>query len=348
MVEAPIDAVHQGVQMQMLLVDQPSDGYFLPNPAGLETAHSVDEAIDIVGRSLGPHKLKADAGATHTQASVSSLHLGDCAIVNIKYGFDVDIDAGRIDDGYLLKLTLCGKGHIRSDQRVVATSFRSVVITSPCAATAFHMSASCRHLTTRVSRRAVEERLMQKVGRRLEQPLEFDLEIASDSDFGRAWWQFAQHICEISATAPAMLSCEAVRNQYAGTLIELLLHGAPHNYSQFLRHAEPPLVPRHVRRAQEYIHEHLTQIRSVVEIATAIGVCPRTLQNGFKQALQMAPADYIRQMRVQALHRALIEADPTQSVTSVMAAVGISSFGRYARYYRQQIGVTPSVTLRRV
>jgi acyl-CoA reductase-like NAD-dependent aldehyde dehydrogenase len=47
------------------------------------------------------------------------------------------------------------------------------------------MSSSCRHLTTRVCRRAIEERLMQKLGRRLGAPLEFELEMGSDTDFGR-------------------------------------------------------------------------------------------------------------------------------------------------------------------
>lgn len=334
--------------MQASVVDQAATSRFLPNPASLALAHSVDEAVDVVGRSLAPHKLRIRGGSTRAAANVSALPLGDCAMVSLQYGFDVDIDAGRIADWYMLKMTLAGDGRIRSDEHVAATSCRSIFVTSPQAATGFFMSASCRHLTTRVSRAALEERLVQKLGRRLDRPLEFALEIASDSDFGRAWWQLARHICEVSATSPAVLACQAVREQYSRTLIELLIHAAPHSFSDALGCTEHPLLPRHVRRAQDYVDTHLPEIRSVAEIAAAIGVSPRTLQNGFRQTLKMSPAEYVRQARVRALHRALLEADAAESVTSLMTALGISSFGRYAEYYRQQIGVTPSETLRRV
>ena len=61
----------------------------------------------------------------------------------------------------------------------------------------------------------------------------------------------------------------------------------------------------------------------------------------------MTPAEYIRRMRVEALHQALLDANGGQSVTDLMRAVGIMNFGRYAHYYRQQVGVAPSVTLKR-
>lgn len=334
--------------MQTLVDRQSNACRLLPNPAGLAMAHSVDEAVSLVGTCLSPHKLTVGGGLPLALASLSALDLGDhCAMVSLKYGFDVDIDAGYVSDYFMLKLTLAGEGRITSDERTAVTSPRSIFVTSPLARTRFHMSAACQHLTTRICRRTLEEHLMQKLGSRLHDPLEFDLEIGSDSDFGRAWWQLVGHICDISATAPRVLACEEVRNQYSRTMMELMLHAAPHNYSERLRQAETPALPRHVRRAQEYVLTHLAEIRSVAEIGASIGVSPRTLQNGFKQAFNMSPAEYVRQARIQALHRALVAADSSQSVTSLMAAVGISSFGRYAEYYRQAIGASPSETLRR-
>jgi methylphosphotriester-DNA--protein-cysteine methyltransferase len=78
-----------------------------------------------------------------------------------------------------------------------------------------------------------------------------------------------------------------------------------------------------------------------------VGITPRTLQNGFRQVFNMTPAEYLRDIRVQALHEALLSAAPTHSVTELMQNVGIANFGRYAQYYRDKIGVAPSVTLRR-
>ena len=128
----------------------------------------------------------------------------------------------------------------------------------------------------------------------------------------------------------------------------MLIHSAPHNYTQVLEESSHHPIPWHVRRARDYIHEHLPEIRSVADIAASIGITVRTLQNGFRQAYDMTPAEYVRRMRVQALHEALVAgAGSGQSVTDLMQAVGIVNFGRYARYYRELIGVAPSVTLKR-
>jgi AraC-like DNA-binding protein len=252
-----------------------------------------------------------------------------------------------INDYFMVKWGLAGSGHVTSGERAASTSPQSIVVTSPQERSGFRMSSECRHLTTRVSRRALEERLMEKLGRRLLRPVEFDLEIDIQSDFGRAWCQLVAHICQVSASAPAVLECDEVRKQYSRTMIELMIHAAPHNYSQLLIANETAATPWYVRRAQAYVEAHLADIRSVADLAAAIGVTPRTLQNGFRETLNVHPAEYLRRERVVALHRALLAAGPGQTVTSTMLSVGIVNFGRYAEYYRQQIGVRPSETLRR-
>ena len=166
------------------------------------------------------------------------------------------------------------------------------------------------------------------------------LEVPSDSDFGRGWHQLLSHICHLSASAPTVLASEDVRRQYSRTMIEMLVQSAPHNYSAALEEMETVShpIPWHVRRARDYVHNH---------IAASIGTTTRTLQIGFRKAFNMTPAQYIRRTRVEALHQALLGANEGQSVTDLMRAVGIVNFGRYARYYRQQVGVVPSVTLKR-
>ncbi|HEV7714840.1 MAG TPA: AraC family transcriptional regulator [Steroidobacteraceae bacterium] len=333
--------------MPMLVEAERRGVQLYPDPAGVHLAHSIDEAREMVGTCLSPHTLKVYERQHQGLATLSALELGDCALATLKYGFPVDIDAGYISEFFMVKWALSGEGHVTSGQRAVSTSNRSLVVTSPYERTGFRMSPTCQHMTTRVSRRVVEERLAEKLGRRLTRPVEFDLEIDIASDFGRAWCQLVAHICQLSASAPTVLACQEVRNQYSRTLIELLIQAAPHTYSESLRAREDESIPWHVRRAQEYVDAHLSDIRSVAGLAAAIGVTPRTLQNGFRQALNMSPADYVRRARVAALHRALLGADSSQSVTSLMLGVGIANFGRYAHYYRQQIGVPPSVTLRR-
>jgi transcriptional regulator GlxA family with amidase domain len=138
-----------------------------------------------------------------------------------------------------------------------------------------------------------------------------------------------------------------VRRQYSRTLIELLVHSARHSYSEALERRAGEALPWHVRRARDYIHTNVADIRSVAEIAAAVGITARTLQSGFRKAFDVTPAEYVRELRIRILHSTLQSAEAGQSVTDLMQAVGIVNFGRYAHYYRRRIGVPPSVTLKR-
>jgi AraC-like DNA-binding protein len=318
----------------------------IPDPRSVLTAETLDEATSLVRSALCPHRLRVNEPPRKSVVFLSSLDLGACGLTNLKYGFDVDIDAGCIEDTYLVKWTLAGQGQLWSGDRTAITSPRSIVITEPSEHTKIHMSAECQHLTVRVSRRALLETLAPKLQRPMRKALQFNLEIPMDSDFARAWCELVTHICHVSATAPAALASEAVRKQYSRTLMEIMLSAAPHSHTNAIDEPMNRATAWHVGRAQDYVHDHLSEAISVTDIAERVGVTPRTLQNGFRKAFNLTPAEYIRRARIDALHRALLAADESAGVTNLMMNVGIVNFGRYAQYYREQIGVSPSTTLK--
>jgi AraC-like DNA-binding protein len=318
----------------------------VPDPRGVLTANTLDEATSLVRAAICPHRLRVNEPPRKSIVFLSSLDLGACGLTSLKYGFDVDIDAGCIDDTYLVKWTLAGQGQLWSGDRTAITSPRSLVITEPTERTQIRMTAQCQHLTVRVSRSALLEVLAAKLRRPPRKALQFNLEIPMDSDFARAWCELVAHICHVSATAPAALASEGVRKQYSRTLMEIMLSAAPHNHTESLDEHMNRATAWHVGRARDYVHEHLAEGISITDIAARVGVTPRTLQNGFRKAFNLTPAEYIRRARVEALHRALLAADASAGVTNLMMNVGIVNFGRYAQYYREQIGVSPSTTLK--
>ena len=80
------------------------------------------------------------------------------------------------------------------------------------------------------------------------------------------------------------------------------------------------------------VHDHLSEGISITDIAARVGVTPRTLQNGFRRAFNLTPAEYIRRAQASTHRciRALLAADATAGVTNLMMNVGIVNFGRYA------------------
>ena len=84
------------------------------------------------------------------------------------------------------------------------------------------------------------------------------------------------------------------------------------------------------------------------EVSAACGVAQRTLQKGFMQFLQQTPVEYLREQRLQKIHRELLQADAKVSVTDVLLRNGINSIGHFSKHYKNRFGCLPSQTLKKL
>lgn len=102
-----------------------------------------------------------------------------------------------------------------------------------------------------------------------------------------------------------------------------------------------------VRRAVAYIDEHAGSPIGVTEIAAAVAVGPRTLQEAFRRHLDTTPTAYLRRVRLDRAHADLLTADPTQGATvaAIASRWGFAHLGRFAAAYRERHRCLPSVTL---
>src|SRR5260221_10274020 len=195
----------------------------VPDPRGVLTADTLDEATSLVRAAICPHRLRVNEPPRKSIVFLSSLDLGACGLTNLRYGFDVDIDTGCIGDTYLVKWTLAGQGQLWCGERTAITSPRSIIITEPSEPTKIHMTAECQHLTVRVSRSALMETLAAKLRRPLRKALRFNLEMPMDSDFARAWCELVAHICHVSAGAAgapaAPRRCHTHSRTFRGTKV---------------------------------------------------------------------------------------------------------------------------------
>ena len=84
----------------------------------------------------------------------------------------------------------------------------------------------------------------------------------------------------------------------------------------------------------------------IPELCGAIRVAERTLRMCCLDVLAMSPNHYIRLRRLNLVHVALRQADPTTAKVSELAErYGFSELGRFATYYRTIFGEKPSATL---
>lgn len=93
--------------------------------------------------------------------------------------------------------------------------------------------------------------------------------------------------------------------------------------------------------------ELVEEAPTITEIAARLGISARSLSSGFRQFRGITPLAHLSALRLEALHKALREAPPGQTVASLAAARGYVNLGAMSAKYRARFGETPAQTLRR-
>jgi AraC-like DNA-binding protein len=305
-----------------------------------------DEVVDILSRRLAPHRLVPRASGRHLNARVATLQLGPALLVDVGYGADVDVHPGMLTDAYLVHAATAGDSQMHAGNRIIPMHSDNAPISSVGMQPRFHMTSSCRHLTLRVPRTALEAYFSRTLQQPITEPVVFSPESTTSSGFSTPWRALLAHIQQQAALVPRLMASERMQRHYLSIVLEMLLQSAPHTYSQWLEKETGGAASAwHVRRACALIESRMSESLSVGWVARKVGVSVRSLQSGFRHSLGITPVQFIRDRRLERLHASLEASDTNASVTQLMLECGIVNFGRFAQYYRKRFGCRPSATL---
>ena len=109
----------------------------------------------------------ARASGNPLQSRLYGVYFGSAALFDLRYGAEVEIDAGDIASYYLVRATLAGSGMVELGRRSAAIRAGSLTVSSPSERSLIRVGSDCRSLILRVERPALERRLQQL----LERPL---------------------------------------------------------------------------------------------------------------------------------------------------------------------------------
>ena len=107
------------------------------------------------------------------------------------------------------------------------------------------------------------------------------------------------------------------------------------------------LLPRDVRQALALLHANSAGEHTIAALAAACRVAPRTLQKHFQQFVGRSPLEVLRDIRLDLVRAELLRARADTSITELATRSGFAHFGRFAGYYRDRFGESPSATRRR-
>lgn len=330
----------------MNLLSQTATSKRGPVRARLFHSRDLDETRNLVARIFKPHDLGVLGRQQKLDAYMDHMPLGNASINRLCYGADVSIEPDCLDKFLLVQMPLEGTAQIRcGDQQITSSPHRASVLT-PTLPSHMKWQGQCDQLIVRLEREALEAACSAQLGYALPQPIEFELGMDLRSRQGAAWKALVQFLASSAFSADAAQH-RLISRQIEDLLIATLLSQHPHNYSRAL--AEPVQTPakQYVQRAEDYIRAHYSEPITMDVLARHAAISARSLHKGFQQYKGISPMGFLRQVRLQKVREALLQARDTGravQITRVALNAGFSHLGHFSQAYRAQFGESPSQT----
>ncbi len=303
-------------------------------------SHDVDEARESVARVFCPHGLNMLRPRTELDACHHSARLHrDVSLNYVQYGPGVQIEPGYLQDFFLLQIPLRGGADIRCGAQQVDATPSLASLPSPTEPLSMRWADDSPHLIVRLARPALQSRLEALLQAPVRQALVFELGVPLDNPA----------LAPLDAGNALQTGGNRLAEHAEGYLMSSLLMSARHNHSGALAgDAQRGLMPRVVRRAQEFMSAHAEQPVSLADVCREVGCSARALQLAFRQHAGQGPMEFLRELRLDKVRADLLAAalsDDGGGVRETAEKYGFLHLGHFAAQYRARFGERPSETL---
>lgn len=148
---------------------------------------------------------------------------------------------------------------------------------------------------------------------------------------------------DLASPVPTLINQPAT-DLFAALVLEHLRHLLTSDGAEYMRNSSQE---SRVRQALDYMATYSADALTVPEIAEAVGVSTRQLQDSFRATTGRTPWEHLTEIRLFNARTRLLSGSG-HSVTAIALDCGFSHLGRFSQTYRSKYGETPSVTLSRV
>jgi AraC family transcriptional regulator len=153
------------------------------------------------------------------------------------------------------------------------------------------------------------------------------------------------HLQNIAMLLLSELRSDGLMGQlYVESLSQALVIYLLRHYSgaapQIITSVGRKLTHAQLQQALDYIHAHLDQDLSLVQIAEVINISPTYFASLFKSAIGISPHQYVIQQRVEQA-KSLLKSKTDLSITDIALQVGFSSQSHLTQQFRRLTGITP-------
>ena len=324
-----------------------------PPPDGLFTEHSVmrsgdlDQAREAITDSFLPVDIVAGHAAPAVEARLNVVKVGRITAGYLRFGAAVRIRTAEAAN-YHVDIPVSGGMVARNGLRdPVYSDRRTAAVFMPSLPASLDCDSDFAQLCLMLPRREVQVELESLLGRHPSSAVDFATTLDLTDSRGLAFVQVLRLVDEESRRPDGMLGHRLAAQRLEQLLIDVLIFGQPHNYSEAIRAKQPSAGVRPISRAVELMRIDPGHPWTVNELAAAVSVSTRSLHDGFLRSMGTSPISYLRELRLHAVHDELATAEPgAVTVTEVAARWGVVHLGRFAATYRKQYAELPSDTLK--
>ena len=305
-----------------------------------------DESYRWLLKTMMPQRLWVESRQS-TAGVVNRASLGDIHFNVLKFGRRVRIAFDAISDSHVLYLPLSGELVAVIDGERFSFRKGDGLIVSPDDPVELDFSGDAVGILIQIPRHRLERHLRSLGAGERANTLRFRPQLDLAVSGGMACAHMIDFL--IDGLERGLWQIPALIGEMERALMSALLVAQKNSHSERLRGAAPRGVakPYYVQRAERYMRDRLKDSLTLVDLVKASGVSERTLQAGFQRCYGTPPLRRLKILRLEQVHRALLDAEPgTARVTEIAVRFGLYQFGRFAADYKDMYGVLPSETLR--
>lgn len=311
----------------------------------LFASHDLEQTRFAVGNVMTRHLLGISGRSQRLNARMHHVSFGDVSLSRLKYGAEVTIEPGCLETFYLVQMPLAGHAAIDCGKQHVDSCPALASILNPTESTVMCWSADSDQLMVRIERSLVDRAIWAHLGRETGEALRFQPGFRWQDC--AAWRCLMQYLVDCVANDFDPARHKLIASNMEQLVVSTLLSTHPHNFSDIKPQHRTTVLPRHVRKVEEFLRTHAHEPVSADQLAELAGVSLRSLYAGFKEYCGVTPMQYLKNLRLDGARNMLLNERGSVTVATAAMQWGFSHLGRFSVEFKQRFGESPSEMLRK-
>jgi len=310
-------------------------------------SESPSEVRTKLSHILTEHDLNLGCGRVNT--TLFRRKLEGISVMKLTYGAEIKVKAAPFKGFSLVQTPLRGSFEVEIDGSRKSFSAGDVAVLSPRCNLGIHWQQGSEQLIVKIPHSLLRRLPQAGSVQHHDDAVTFASPLFKlDDSLALLWYSLVQQAIDLPDGSAGAISRQWLEHFEQTIALFLLTHQVP-GYpavggSAVALPSSGPTATNALDRMEAYIRQRLCAPISLIDLAHAAGLSPRSLNALCHKYHGISPMVLLRNMRLDAVRHTL-QTSPGANVTSVALDHGFGHLGRFSAYYRERFGELPRDTI---